>query len=78
MMAAIMTNSDEPRSNAKPSQPDSSTNAVKATMPEQAKPQADKFKELARELEVDEDEARFEDAVRKIAKAPAPQAPDKE
>ena len=39
-------------------------------MTEQAKPQSEKFKELARELEADEDEAHFEDAVRKIAKAP--------
>lgn len=31
------------------------------------KPQLDKFKDLARELEADEDEARFEEAVRKIA-----------
>jgi hypothetical protein len=41
-------------------------------MPEQAKPQSEKFKELARQLEVDEDESHFEDQVRKIAKAPAP------
>ncbi|HEY9234920.1 MULTISPECIES: hypothetical protein [Phenylobacterium] len=34
-------------------------------------PQLDKFKDLARELEADEDEARFEEAVLKIAlKAP--------
>lgn len=36
-------------------------------MTEQAKPQVDKFKELARELEADEDPARFEETVRKIA-----------
>ncbi len=30
-------------------------------------PQIDKFRELARELEADEDEARFEETVRKIA-----------
>lgn len=35
--------------------------------------QADKFKELARKLECDEDEARFEDQVRKIASAPKPE-----
>ena len=40
--------------------------------PEQS--QADKFRELARELETNEDEAAFEEAVRKIANA-APQAP---
>ena len=31
------------------------------------KPQADKFRDLARELECDEDEARFEGAVKKVA-----------
>lgn len=31
------------------------------------KPQLDKFKDLARDLEADEDEARFEETVRKIA-----------
>jgi hypothetical protein len=31
------------------------------------KTQADKFRVLARELEADEDEGRFEEAVRKIA-----------
>lgn len=31
------------------------------------KPQADKFRDLARELECDEDEARFEEKVRKVA-----------
>ena len=34
------------------------------------KPQADKFADLARELECDEDEARFEETVKKVAKAP--------
>lgn len=36
-------------------------------------PQIDKFRDLARELEADEDERHFEDAVRKIA----PKAPPK-
>lgn len=37
--------------------------------------QIDKFRDLARELEADEDEARFEETVRKIApKAGLPQA----
>jgi DnaJ-class molecular chaperone len=36
-------------------------------MTEQAKPQVDKFKELARELGADEDEKAFEDQVRRIA-----------
>lgn len=40
------------------------------------KPQLDKFRELARELEADEDEARFEDRVRRIAPK-VPQEPDK-
>ncbi len=35
--------------------------------------QAEKFRDLPRELECDEDEARFEDQVRKVAK-PAPKA----
>jgi hypothetical protein len=32
-------------------------------------PQSDKFKEAARELEADEDEKRWEERLRKIAKA---------
>lgn len=35
--------------------------------------QADKFRELARELECDEDVAAFEDKVRKVATAPKPE-----
>jgi hypothetical protein len=31
------------------------------------KPQADKFRDLARELECDESEERFEEAVRRVA-----------
>lgn len=47
-------------------------------MAEPPKPsQLDKFRDLARELEADEDEARFEETVRKIApKTPAPKADD--
>lgn len=42
-------------------------------MSEEPKPQAEKFRDLARELKADEDEARFEEAVRKIAqKTPEP------
>lgn len=39
--------------------------------------QVDKFADLARELDADEDEAHFEDTVRKIAKTtpPAPTGP---
>lgn len=47
---------------------------------EQPKPQADKFREIARELECDEDEAAFEEKVRgmdfqrKVATTPKPVA----
>ena len=38
------------------------------------KTQADKFRDMARELECDEDEAAFEEKVRRVATAPkAPQ-----
>ena len=37
------------------------------------KPRADKSRHLARELECDEDEAAFEDKVRKVATAPKPE-----
>ncbi len=40
--------------------------------------QADKFRDLARELEVDEDEARFEETVRKIAPKDGPTQPKRE
>lgn len=35
--------------------------------------QSDKFRDMARELECDEDEAAFEDKVRKVATAPKPE-----
>lgn len=41
-------------------------------MPDTEKTQADKFRDMARELEADEDEAAFEDKVRKVATAPKP------
>ena len=44
------------------------------TKEQEPRSQADKFRDLARELEADEDEARFEDAVKRIA----PKAPEKE
>lgn len=47
---------------------------------EAPKPQIDKFRELARELECDEDEAAFDERVKKLVKAkpkPKPKAPDK-
>ena len=37
------------------------------------KSQPDKFRDLARELECDEDEAAFEDKVRKVANATKPE-----
>lgn len=40
------------------------------------KPQVDKFRDMARELECDEDEAAFEDKVRKVATAPKPEMED--
>lgn len=43
--------------------------------PRDDKPQVDKFKDLARELEADEDEERFEEQVRRIAKKPADPSP---
>lgn len=42
----------------------------------QPKPQVDKFKELARELEADEDEARWDERLKKVAKAKPPPKPD--
>lgn len=36
--------------------------------PKSDKPQFDKFRDLARDLEADEDEAAFEEQVRKVAK----------
>lgn len=37
--------------------------------------QADKFRDLARELECDEDEAAFDERLKKLATAPKPKAP---
>lgn len=39
------------------------------------KTQSDKFKELARELEADEDEARWDERLKKVAKA-KPEKPE--
>ncbi len=47
------------------------------TMADDPRPQADKFRELARELECDEDEARFKAAVRKVGTAPREPKPPK-
>ena len=45
-------------------------------MTDNDKSQPDKFRELARELECDEDEAAFEEKVRKVASAPKPKDGD--
>lgn len=45
---------------------------------EKPKPQVDKFRDLARQLEADEDEAAFEEKVRKIAKATKVEKPTNE
>ena len=47
-------------------------------MAEQAKPQAEKLKELALELECDEDEAAFDERLKKLATAPKPAPPTSE
>ena len=38
-------------------------------MADNDKPQPDKFRDLARDLDCDEDEAKFEDQVRRISKS---------
>jgi len=43
-------------------------------MPQKTPTQADRFKEAARELECDDDEARFDAKLKKVAKAPKPKA----
>ena len=45
-------------------------------MADTPKPQLEKFRDLARELEADEDEAKFEETVKKVAKAPTPKDKD--
>lgn len=45
--------------------------------PSDPRPQPDKFRDLARQLECDEDEAKFEATVKRVAKAPPkPEEPD--
>lgn len=39
--------------------------------------QADKFRAIARDLECDEDEARFEEKVKRVATAPKPEVEPK-
>lgn len=49
----------------------------KDTTKSDGKSQSDKFKEAARELGADEDEARWDERLKKIAKAkPAPEKPE--
>ncbi|HRD27669.1 MAG TPA: hypothetical protein PLO65_05155 [Caulobacter sp.] len=48
------------------------------TEPKHDTTQADKFRDLARELECDEDEGAFEATVKKVAKAPKPEKADSE
>lgn len=43
--------------------------------PEIPKPQSDKFRELARDLECDEDEKAFEEKVKRVATAESPRQP---
>ncbi len=46
-------------------------------MTDEPKTQIDKFKELARELGADEDEARWDERLKKVARAkPPPEKPD--
>lgn len=40
-----------------------------------ARSQADKFRDLARELECDEDEKTFEETVKRVAKKESPPSP---
>ena len=40
-------------------------------MPDDPRPQSQKFADLARELECDEDEDAFDERLKKLAKAPA-------
>lgn len=46
-------------------------------MPDE-KPQLDKFKDAARELECDDDEQRFKERLGKLVKAPAGDKPKKD
>lgn len=43
--------------------------------PSQTKTQVEKFIDLARQLETDDDEARFDERLKKLAKAPKGQPP---
>ena len=45
---------------------------------QKTKPQRDRFIEKARELGCDEDEGRFNETLKRVAKAPAKEKPKKE
>lgn len=53
----------------------SDSRKVKAQPGDDQKPQSDKFRDIARELECDEDEAAFEEKVKRIATMPKPRNP---
>lgn len=42
---------------------------------QEAKPQPDKFRDLARQLEADEDPAHFEETLKKVVHKPASEPP---
>jgi hypothetical protein len=46
--------------------------------PQDPRPQLDKFKDLARELECDDDEAAFDERLKKLATGPAVPKPKDE
>ena len=46
-------------------------------MSDKQKSQSDKFAELARELECDESEERFDRALKRVAESPPPERDDK-
>lgn len=48
---------------------------AKKKHPQPEKSQVEKFRDLARELETDDDEARFNERLKKLAKAPKSMAP---
>jgi hypothetical protein len=49
---------------------------VSCRMADDPRPQLDKFKDLARELECDDDEAAFDERLRKLATTPKPVKPE--
>lgn len=50
----------------------------RTTTQDKDKSQSDKFKELARELETDDSEERFDERLRKIVKSPLTEADQKQ